>query len=289
MGIGKYLRAAFMNRWNILAMFAGMGAAVISGRPDVVAPIVLAGEVAYLGLLGTHPKFQKYVDASDSAVNRQQKSSQVSAELRQILQALPESALSRFERLRAQCHELRQIAGDLKRSNATDDGLPFESFQMAGLDRLLWIFLRLQFSEFSLRRFLDRTNAQRIDQEILELQQRLDRLKTQDDSPHIQKIRRTLEDNLQTCRDRRANHLKAAANHELVGLEIDRLENKIKSLAELAVNRQEPDYISDQVDQVASSMLETEKTMNELQFATGLAPMEEVPELLEPPPAIIIE
>ena len=67
-------------------------------------------------------------------------------------------------------------------------------------------------------------------------------------------------------------------------LEIDRLENKIKSLAELAVNRQEPDFISGQVDQVAGSMLETEKTMNELQFATGLAPLdEEVPELVQPP------
>jgi hypothetical protein len=38
----------------------------------------------------------------------------------------------------------------------------------------------------------------------------------------------------------------------------------------MAVNRQEPDFISGQVDQVASSMLETERTMNELRFATGL-------------------
>ena len=65
--------------------------------------------------------------------------------------------------------------------------------------------------------------------------------------------------------------------------EIERLENKIRTLAELAVNRQEPDFISGQVDQVAGSMLETEKTMNELQFATGLAPLdEEIPELVFP-------
>ena len=64
-------------------------------------------------------------------------------------------------------------------------------------------------------------------------------------------------------------------------LEIDRLENKIRSLSELAVNRQEPDFISDQVDAVASSMLETERTMNELQFATGFAHVDEaIPELL---------
>jgi hypothetical protein len=85
---------------------------------------------------------------------------------------------------------------------------------------------------------------------------------------------------LQTLNDRLANLQKARDNYELVKLEIERLENKIQSLSELAVNRQEPDYISGQVDQVAASMLETEKTMNELQFATGLETVEATPELL---------
>ena len=62
-------------------------------------------------------------------------------------------------------------------------------------------------------------------------------------------------------------------------MELDRLENKIRSLSEIAVNRQEPEYISSEVDHVASSMLDTEKTMNELQFATGLTPTDsETPE-----------
>jgi hypothetical protein len=49
----------------------------------------------------------------------------------------------------------------------------------------------------------------------------------------------------------------------------------------VAVNRQEPDFIAGQVDQVATSMLETERTMNDLRFATGLDDLhEEVPELM---------
>ncbi|MBM4258206.1 MAG: hypothetical protein FJ147_20215 [Deltaproteobacteria bacterium] len=64
-------------------------------------------------------------------------------------------------------------------------------------------------------------------------------------------------------------------------LEIDRLENKIQSLSELAINRHEPDFISGQVDQVVTSMVQTEKTMNDLQFATGLEVNDDtVPELL---------
>ena len=71
-------------------------------------------------------------------------------------------------------------------------------------------------------------------------------------------------------------------------MEIDRLENKIRSLSEMAINRQEPEYISSEVDHVASSMLDTEKTMNELQFATGLTPVDnEPPELLRAKPAVL--
>ena len=61
----------------------------------------------------------------------------------------------------------------------------------------------------------------------------------------------------------------------------DQLENKIRSLSEMAINRQEPEFISNEVGHVASSMMETERTMNDLQFATGLAAVtEETPELL---------
>ncbi len=74
---------------------------------------------------------------------------------------------------------------------------------------------------------------------------------------------------------------KARENYQLIEVEIDRLENKIRSLSEMAVNRQEPEFISSEVDHVASSMLDTERTMNELQFATGLNPVDnEPPELL---------
>src|SRR5207237_7623144 len=121
----------------------------------------------------------------------------------------------------------------------------------------------------SLNKFLEPTNPRLIQQEIAGYDQRLKTLNSSDASPHTQKMRHTLEDSLQTCKDRLANYEKAKANHELVQLEIDRLENKIKSLAEISVNRQEPDFISAQAEQATGSMLEPEKSMNDLQFATG--------------------
>jgi DNA repair exonuclease SbcCD ATPase subunit len=288
MGVGKYIKFAFLNRWNLLAFSGGMVLAFISGAPDIIAPLVLAAEVAYLGLLGTHSKFQQHVDAQAASVDRKERADTSQQTLREIVRALPGPALSRFEKLRAQCLELRQIAADLAQSRA-DVGAPLESLQLASFDKLLWMFLRLLFTEHSLAKFLEQTNPRWIQTEIDTARQRLDKVAADDQSPHAQKMRRTLEDNLQTCQDRLSNYQKAKANHELVQLELDRLENKIKSLAEISVNRQEPDFISAQVDQVAGSMLETEKTMNELQFVTGLAPQdEEVPDLVQNPQVMIL-
>ena len=45
---------------------------MLSGHPDVAIPLVLAGETAYLGFLGTHPRFQKFVDAQDHKTARAQ-------------------------------------------------------------------------------------------------------------------------------------------------------------------------------------------------------------------------
>lgn len=289
-GLGKYLKASFLYPWNLLAFCGGMGFALLSGAPDVAVPIVLAAEAAYLGLLSTHPRFQAAVDAQSAALVRKDKAKSSQIVLNQILRSLPAPALNRFEKLRSQCQELRQIAADLANSRSDEIGSPLESMQVASFDRLLWIFLRLLYTEHSLTKFLERSNVQRIQAEIEQSQRRLAQSPPGDQSPHAQKVRRTLEDNLQTSQARLANYQKAQANHELVQLELDRLENKIKSLAELSVNRQEPDFISAQVDEVAGSMLETEKTMNELQFVIGLAPPdEEAPDLIQSPPVMIIQ
>jgi chemotaxis protein histidine kinase CheA len=175
---------------------------------------------------------------------------------------------------------LQQIANELKHPGKVVTELPFEDFQADSLDRLLWIHLRLLYTEYALQRFLRKTSDRQIQEDIEGVEERLARIPADTQSPQQQRIRKALDDNLHTLRDRLVNLQKARDNYELVKLEIERLENKIRSVSELAVNRQEPDYISGQVDQVAASMLETEKTMNELQFATGLETVEETPDLL---------
>jgi hypothetical protein len=277
----KYLKSAFLYHWNLLAFLGALGFAALSGAADVLCPLVLAGEVAYLGLLGTHPKFQKYVDAQENKAARQEGSAGAEQTMKLMLRTLPDKQAERFKTLRAGCVELRQIAADLKEPDQAG-GLPhLDDLQLAGLDRLLWIFLRLLFTQTMLERFFQKTSEAKIQSDIRSLEEHISRTGQGTGDPRKQKLRKALQDNLDTCRERLANYQKARDNSELVQAEIDRLENKIRSLSELAVNRQDPDFISGQVDLVASSMVQTERTMNDLQFATGLVAGDDaVPEIL---------
>jgi hypothetical protein len=277
----KYLKAAFKYPWNLLAFVGGAAFALLSPQPDVGLALVAAGEITYLGLLSTHPKFQAYVEAQEAKAAREETSISSQQTLQRITNALPKELLDRFVSLRARCLELQQIAAELKQSSNQESHLPLESYQIAGLDRLLWIHLRLLYTQFALYRFLKQTSEEQIKADIKRLEARLAETPAKSDSDQQLRVRKALEDNLQTSRDRLANLQRARDNYELVKLEIDRLENKIRSVSEMAVNRQEPDYISGQVDQVAASMIETEKTMNELQFVTGLQTPDEAPPLLQ--------
>jgi hypothetical protein len=278
----KYFKAALTSRWNLLALFGGVGVAVISGSWDVVLPLVLAAEAGYLALVGSHAKFQNYVDMREQMEARGTRSQRSDLVLKHILSSLPRPLIDRYSRLRERCVDLQRIAADLKNTSGDDRQRPLESMQVEGLDKLLWIYLRLLFTYNALQQFLEKTSRDRITQDIKRIEQRIATLDPQDTSLQAQKIRGTLTDNLTTSQDRLGNYDRAQANYEFVELEIDRLENKITSLAEVAVNRQEPAYVSSQVDQVANSMLNTEKTMNDLQVFTGLEDLDdEIPILLD--------
>ena len=128
---------------------------------------------------------------------------------------------------------------------------------------------------------MHKTTAEQIQRDIQALEARIRNPPRDLDARQQEQIRKTLEDNLATSRDRLANFQKAVGNFELVKLEIERLENKISALIELSVNRQEPDFISGQVDEAAAGMVQTERTISDLQSVTGLVfADEQVPQLV---------
>ena len=153
----KYIKAAFWNRWNLLTLLAGTGVAVISGRPDIVGALLLAGEVAYLGMLGAHPKFQKYVEAQAHKTKQERTGESKQELLRRLTHSLPRGLRDRYDGLRQRCLDLHEIATNLRRTSDDRYSGSLDSMQLEGLDRLLWIFLRLLYTQHSLSQFLDQT------------------------------------------------------------------------------------------------------------------------------------
>ena len=100
MGLGKYLKKAFLNHWNLLVFLGASGFALLSGHPDVYIPLVLAGEAAYVGVVGTHPKFQRHVDSQETRRNRAQGSVLAAEAFQRVVKSLPPRQLRRFEALR---------------------------------------------------------------------------------------------------------------------------------------------------------------------------------------------
>jgi hypothetical protein len=195
-----------------------------------------------------------------------------------MLEGLPAEARARFQRLHARCLEMRGIAAGV-RGAAGDTSAGAEAIRTPGLDRLLWLFLRLLLSKTALDRFLQTMNEQELTARVAELRKNFEAAKAGPAADD--RIARSLQDSIASCELRLDNVGRARKNAEFVSVELDRIEGKIQALAEMAVNRQDPDFLSNQVDSAADSMRQTEKAVSELQHLTGLA------DQLEEPPAIL--
>ena len=279
-GMGDYLKEAFLFRWNMLLFLGGVAAAAISPFPDFLLPLVGAAEATFLTGLISVPRFRAAIDAKVHAA-RQGTSPAAGPQIPAVsvvtmLNGLPQSERSRFERLHARCVEMRKIAAGV-RGAAGDQVSTAEDIRTPGLDRLLWLFLRLLMSRTALERFLKTLDEHEIAARPEELRKSLAAAQTGGD----ERIVRSLQDSLASAELRLDNFGRAKKNAEFVSLELDRIEGKIQALAEMSVNRQDPDFLSSQVDSAAESMRQTEKAVSELQHLTGLG------DELQEPPAIM--
>ena len=281
----RYVKEAFMYRWNLLVLGGAAAAAVISGHPDVALPLVAAGEIAYLTTLTTLPRFQGAIDAKARSEERGAGGSVASAvtgdgttakqRLTDVLGSLEPDRRNRFLRLRARCVEMSRIANAVRGDTGDPSGAAAE-LRAPALDRLLWVFLRLLLSQQALGRFLRAADGAGIQRQLDELTTRQKEAEAKGD----ERILRSLTDSVATAQLRLDNYNKARNNAEFVTVELDRIESKIQALTEMAISHQNPDELSIQVDAVAAGMSQTEETIRELQAITGLGDNQEAPSIL---------
>ena len=241
-GLGRYLGEAFLFRWNLLLFLGGTAAAALTPFSDVLIPMVGAVELTYLATLTSIPRFRAAIDAkvygeqkgplaAEKAVPQQS--------LGSLLSGLPNDARSRFERLHARCREMRGIAAGVRGATG-EQPASGDSLSTPGLDRLLWLFLRLLVSKTALDRFLRSMNEQEMTAKVDELRKSLEAAQKGTD----ERVTKSLQDSLAMGELRLENFNRARKNGDFVTIELDRIEGKIQALAEMAVNRQDPDFLS---------------------------------------------
>jgi len=276
-GLKDYLKEAFFFRWNLLFFLGGVAGAAIAPLSDVTLPLMFAGELAYLAALTSLPRFRAAIDAKVHAARGTNAAESTAApSLVVMLAGLPGELRKRFEQLHARCVEMRHLAVGVRGASGRDAGSA-EEIRTPGLDRLLWLFLRLLMSKNALDRFLKTMSIEDINTRLEQLRKDLAAAQQASD----ERIVRSLQDSIAMAELRLDNYERAKKNAQFVTIELDRMESKIQALAEMAVNRQDPDLISSQVDSAAESMRQTEKAVSELQHLTGLA------DELQDPPAIL--
>ena len=244
----------------------------------MLLPLVAAGELTYLAGLIRMPRFRAAIDAKVHGQGRP-KADAVTAEPQPswspcsvACRPMPAGALSDCMRVVWRC---AAIAVGVR--GTAGDAIGAEEIRTPGLDRLLWLFLRLLLSKTALDRFLATMDNQEIKARLEQLRKDLAAAQTAGD----ERVVRSLQDSVAMAELRLDNSERARKNAQFVSIELDRIEGKIQALAEMAVNRQDPDFLSTQVDSAAESMRQTEKAVSELQHLTGLAD-----ELQEPPPIL---
>lgn len=253
---GNMLKRAWKWHWNLLFVGAGTVFAFLSGDPGTVLPLVGAAELAYLGFLGSNPRFQKILRSREIAKTPPPLPGQ-QVQLARLLQFLTPEESRRFETLKERCSALLGLRSRLE---ATGGALEESSFRAESLDRMLWVFLKLLHQKAGLDRFLAATHREDLDADLKEAESQLARARTEAAHNPVTAERQAaaLEEKIGTIRERLANHDRAAENLTLLGIELDKTEQKIHHVCEVGMTGGDSSALSAQIESISHTLRNSE-------------------------------
>lgn len=266
--------------WNILFMGVVVALGFITGHKSLILPVLGAFELLLISVIGTRPVFRERVDSARERAAGNQNSSAYKHQ--KLLYSLPTRERQSFEKLKQLCLDLHNVSRHVKHDGVDSQGI--SSYHLDGINRLLWIYLKILYSKSALDQFFKNFNQKEIDDRIQLTQKRLDELGPgNEDTENESRLRKSLVDTLQTQEQRLKNYQLAKENYSFLEVEQDRLYTKIASMAEKGVGSQDPEVISNDIDIVSESVEKTEKTMRDLESLTGISfDDEETPRLIRP-------
>lgn len=232
-----------------------------------------AGELLYLFLKATSPRFRKLIEGERLLAAQESWAEKVN----RAVERLSPSSRERYRQLLGQCRLTLGISDTLD----TDSLGNFRDLRARSLNQLLGIFLRLLTSREVIVANVQHLDRTELEGEIAALEKRL--TEAAEDSA----LERSLSGTLDIQRKRLDNLTRADENLQVINAELERIEQQIELIREESAVSGRPEMLSMRLDAVTSTMSETSRWMDEhTDFFDSLAgqPMvAELPELPELP------
>jgi hypothetical protein len=226
-------------------------------------------ELAYLGWLGAHPRFQRIVNGGrllGEQLRWQER-------LNDLTRQLPPEDQQRYRTLESRCKGIleQQVRGATLSPGMED--------QSAGLGRLVWIYLRLLLTRESIRNVVKETpnspdTEAKMDERIGKLQQQLKEPTVADD------LRKSLTGQIEILQQRLAKKREAGEKLAFLDAELTRIQEQVELLREQSVLSTDPETVSQRIDQVTTTLGGTNQWIQDQQKIYGA--MEDL--LADPPP-----
>lgn len=222
-------------------------------------------ELAYLLGLASNRRFQ-------NLVNGQSLASQQSSESRQLdslLARLSAPDRDRYHALEARCKSVV----DAQRQNHADAAgaaLP----QSEGLERLLYVYLRLLLTKTTIARALDDSSVRAIDGQIKDVSTRLK-------SATSPELHHSLADQLAILAERKKRQAEARDKLTYIDAELGRIEQQVELIRESLLVNADPQALSSRIDSIAETLNSTSSWIKDQQQFYG-----QTEDLLADPPPI---
>ena len=235
-------------------------------------------ELGYLGLLTTHPRFQRFVAGKIGAST----TSDAQQRLQALVSVLPDLDKRRYTQLAQRCESIlhQQFHGDTS--------APGYISQSDSLGRLTWMYLRLLVTRQGIHRVLKEAprsptepppvpgtqNAQKLDQRRADLKRRLE------DPALADELRRSLTSQLELVEQRLVRRGEADQKLAFLDAEIARIEEHVELIREQAVLSSDPEHFSSRIDELGATLGSTGQWIADQQQTLGA--MDDL--IAEPPP-----
>ncbi len=230
--------------------------------------IGLGIELAYLGILGTNNRFQRFVAASRQLEARRQWQSKVDG----LVQQLSPEDQRRYHTLEGRCRGL------LEQQIHIQTPSPAVQAQGEGLGKLLWVYLRLLLTRQAIIRII-RSSAGGPD-ETASLGERVGALQAQLNESLSDELKKSLTGQIEILQQRLSKRREAKQKLAFLDAELMRIQEQVELVREQAVLTADPETLSQRIDQITTTLGSTTQWISDQQKIYGA--VEDL--MTEPPP-----